>query len=204
MQTSFIPKKPIAQDNSGDGSSVSLLTLLAIIIFIVSIGLGAGVWVWKGQLVKQIETDKQNLFKAKNAYEPNTVESLIRLDDRIEVSKNLLGQHIAVSPVFRLLELNTLRNVRFKNMKFSYGDGKIIKLEMAGVSRNFQTIAKQSDVFGGLKFLTQPVVSDLSLAQDGSVTFNFTAGINIDLLSYPNSKNIGSTAETNASTNVTN
>jgi len=203
LQTSFIPKKPITSDYSDDGSKVSLLTLLSIIAFIVVVAMVAGIIFWKDSLTKKIDADKQQLLKTKEAYEPNTIESLIRLDDRITVSNQLLSSHLAVSPVFKLLELETLRNIRFKTMRFSYGDNNKVSLTMSGVARNFETVAKQSDIFGTLKFLQQPVISDLNLTQDGSVSFNFTATIDKTLVSYQTSRNInvGDQGTTTANTN---
>ena len=113
MQTSFIPKKPIIESQS-TGSGVSLFLLLSIILFIVALALAGGVWLWKGALVSQIEKDKAALVAAKDSYEEATINPLIRLDSRIEQSKLLLAKHIAVSPVFIMLEKNVLRNIQLK------------------------------------------------------------------------------------------
>ena len=102
MQTSFIPKKPITE-TTNEGSGVSLFLLLSIIVFIVAVALAAAVFLWQKSLVAQIEKDKQALVDTKKTYEEGTIEELIRLNDRIEESKNLLAKHIAVTPVFVLL-----------------------------------------------------------------------------------------------------
>jgi hypothetical protein len=194
MQTSFIPKKPIVESQSS-GSGMSLFLLLSIIVFIVSIALALGVWLWRGSLVKQIEADKTALVAAKESYEEDTINPLIRLNDRIEESKGLLTRHLAISPVFVMLEKNILRNVRLKTMKFSYTGGDKIKIDLTGTAASYDALSKQSDAFGGenlRKFISQPVISDFSPTADGSISFNFTASVDPRLVSYENTL-VGST-----------
>jgi hypothetical protein len=186
MQTSFIPKKPIT-DTHIEGGGVSLFLLISIILFIVSISLAVGVFLWQKSLVAQIEKDKADLVAAKESYEEDTLVPLIRLNDRIEQSKVLLSKHLAITPVFALLEAKVLKNVRLKNMKFSYaGDGKI-KIDLSGQAASYEALLKQSDSFGDeslRKYISMPVVSDFSPVADGSVSFNFTATVDPKLVSY--------------------
>lgn len=194
MQTSFIPKKPITVDQDS-GGGVSLFLLIAIIIFIVMIALGGGVWVWKNSLINKIQQAKIDLSEAKASYEEGTINSLIRLDDRMTVSEELLNKHLAISPLFLLLEKNTLKNVRIKSLKFSYGAENKIKMDLSGVAQSYgaisnlsyEVLSKQSDAFGANHLreeISQPMITDFSPNVDGSVAFNFSALINPKLISY--------------------
>ena len=198
MQTSFIPKKPITESRVAS-SGVSLFLLLSIILFITAVTLALGVWLWQKSLISQIEKDKAALVAAKDSYEEDTINNLVRLNNRIEESKTLLSQHLAVSPVFTLLEENTLKNVRLKNMKFSDGiDGKI-NVNLSGTAASYDVLSKQSDAFGSeslRKFISQPVVSGFSPTADGSVSFDFTASVNSSLVSYSNTVNSGASQTT--------
>jgi len=186
MQTSFIPKKPVIESTSS-GSGVSLFLLLSIILFIVAVALAGGVWLWQKSLVAQVEKDKTDLAAVKDSYEEGTIIPLVRLNDRIEESKNLLANHIAVHPVFVLLEENVIQNVQLKTFKFSAAGDKKINLELSGVAKNYDALSKQSDAFGAphlRDFITEPVISDFSLNQDGTVAFSFKALVNSSLISY--------------------
>lgn len=188
MQTSFIPKKPIIE-NQKEGSGISLFFLLSIIVFIVSIALAAVVFLLQKSLILEIDKDKKELAAARDSYEESTINSLIRLDDRIEVSKSLLAKHLAVTPVFTLLEKNIIKNVQLKSMKFSYGGDSKINVTLAGVAKNYDALSKQSDAFGTEQLrgiVSNPVVSDFSLNQDSTVSFNFNALVSSDLVSYGN------------------
>ena len=188
MQTSFIPKKPIIESQSS-GSGVSLFLILSIIVFIVTISLAGGVWLWRESLIKQIEKDKQDLVAAKESYEEDTINPLIRLNDRIEESKNLLAKHLAVTPVFTMLEKNVLKNIRLKSLKFSFSGSDKIGIDLMGMASSYDALSKQSDAFGGenlRKFISEPVVSDFSPNIDGSISFKFTASVDPSLVSYEN------------------
>jgi hypothetical protein len=190
MQTSFIPKKPIIESHSR-GSGISLFLLLSIIIFIVSVSLAGGIWLWRNSLVAKIEKDKAALVAAKESYEEDTINPLIRLNDRIEETKGLLSRHLAVSPVFLMLEKNILRNVRLKSMNFSYGGSDKINVSLSGLASSYDALSKQSDAFGDeslRKFISEPVISGFSPTADGSISFTFSASINPKLVSYTNTQ----------------
>ena len=188
MQTSFIPKKPIVESRP-ESSGISLFLLLSVIVFIVAVALAGGVWLWKNALTSQIEKDKVALVGARTSYEEGTINPLIRLDDRIEQSKILLANHLAITPVFTLLEKNVLRNVRLKSMNFSYTNDQKIKIELSGTASSYDALSKQSDALGSetlRQFISQPVISDFSPTADGSVSFNFNASVDPSLVSYSN------------------
>jgi hypothetical protein len=179
MQTSFIPKKPIVESRPA-GSGVSLFLLLSIIIFIVTVAAAFGVWLWQASLVTQIEKDKQDLLTAKSKYEEGSINDLIRLDNRINISKNLLNSHLAVSPVFALLENNVLKFVRLKSMKFSYAGKDKVTINLSGIASSYDVLSKQSDAFGNAKLdsvISRPVISDFNPLAEGGISFNFSASI---------------------------
>ena len=197
MQTSFIPKKPIIESRSA-GSSISLFLLLSIIVFIVTMAAASGVWLWRESLIKQVDKDIEDLAAAKKTYVDSTIDDLIRLDNRIEVSKVLLQNHLAVSPVFTFLENNVLKFVRLKSMRFSYAGSEKIKIDLSGTAGSYGVLSKQSDAFGDLRLkslISQPVISDFSPLADGGVSFNFSASIYPKLVTYAD---IGDTGDSSA------
>ena len=188
MQTSFIPKKPITA-NQSSGSGVSIFLLLSIIIFITTTALAGVIWIWRGSLINRIEKDKQSLVAAKDSYEEGTITPLIRLNDRIEESKGLLARHLAISPVFLMLEKKILRNIRLKSMKFVYEADDKIRIDLSGVAASYDALLRQSDSFGSenlRKFISQPVISDFSPTTDGSISFSFNALVDPRLVDYEN------------------
>ncbi|MFA6430546.1 MAG: hypothetical protein WC229_01485 [Candidatus Paceibacterota bacterium] len=194
FQTSFIPKKPVVEEQRNN-SSISLFLLLSIIVFLVSLGLGGWIFIQKDLLVKNIAAAEEIIKANKGAFELDTIESMIRLDSRIKISKGLLASHISVSPIFSFLEDKTLKSVRFKTFSFSSAGkdesgAQSIKLTMTGQARDFKTIALQAEEFGNVNYrniIKNPVFADLNLTSDGSVSFSASMLVIPSFLSYSKS-----------------
>ncbi|MDP1624885.1 MAG: hypothetical protein Q8L64_03875 [bacterium] len=190
MQTSFIPKKPIvASPRMGDTSApINLLSLLATVLLIVAVALSGGVYFYKNILIKQIEADKVFLEQAREAFEPEAINSIVRLDSRIETAKKLFASHVAVTPLFDFLSSITLPSVRFRDFSFSYVSPTEITVSMRGQAQSYATVALQSDVFNRqTKGLSGTIVSDMALDPSGLVNFSVTTKVNPSLVSYKTS-----------------
>ena len=193
FQTSFIPKSPIIQAK-GTKSKISFFLLISIIIFFIAIGLAAWVFLEKKILVQQITSEQNTITTNKTGLvsDSDTVESIIDLDNRINVAKTLLAQHVAVSPVFAFLEQATLQDVRFNSFTFSSlgkdaNGNNAVEVELAGVGRDWESVASQEDEFDSpdwQNIISEPKLSNFSLNADGSVAFTFSALVNPTFLSY--------------------
>lgn len=173
FQTSFIPKRPAVSPVKMGNSRTSLFMVVSIFIFVVSLALAGGVFGGQKYLSTQLEKDKADFAKAQEAFDVLTIETLVKLDKRIESAKKILNNHIAVSPIFDYLESKTLRNARFKSVDFSFSKDNVVELDMKGEAKNFSAVALQSDVFAENKDFKNPMISDLGLALGGNVTFSF-------------------------------
>jgi hypothetical protein len=204
FQTSFIPKKPLVTDttvHSSHGSGTSVLMIIAVLLFIASIAGAAFTFVWKNVLIKSQENYKVQLADSEKRFNTSLIEDLKRANTKIDLGKQLLNNHLAVSEIFSIISKLTIAGVRFSSFDFTSPtkDSDGIKVTMKGVGNSFSAIAFQSDVFGqsqkyGLnKVLKNPVLSDLALDVNGNVGFTFTATVNPIDLSY--SKILDSTLE---------
>lgn len=191
FQTSFIPKKPVVEEGRSN-SSISIFLLLSIVLFLVSLGLGGWIFIQKDMLIKNIKSAEDVIRSNQSAFELDTIESMIRLDSRIKIAKDLLASHVSISPIFSFLEDKTLKSVRFKTFAFSSA-GKdesgaaSIKVTMTGQARDFKTVALQAEEFGNINYrniIKNPVFSDLNLTSDGSVSFSASMSVVPSFLSY--------------------
>ena len=194
FQTSFIPKKPLVTDTTvhTSHSGTSVLMVVAVLLFIASIAGGAFTYLWKNVLITTQEKYKTQLADSEKRFNSTLIEQLKRANTKIDLSKQLLTNHLAVSEVFSIISKLTIAGVRFSSFDFSSPtkDSDGIRVSMKGVGNSFSAIAFQSSVFGqsqkyGLnKVLKNPVLSDLALDQNGNVGFTFTTTINPTDLSY--------------------
>lgn len=184
FQTSFIPKKPIVSAPGGGPRSINLFALLAAVLFVGTILLAAGVFFYESYLEKGLEADKEELARVRRDDDPNLIKKVIRLDSRIVTSKKLIDSHIAVSPFFNYLSTITLKTVRFKDFDFSYLGKDNITVSLAGEASGYEAVALQSDLLVKQQELSNVIIGDLALKDNGRVDFSVTATVKPDLLSY--------------------
>jgi hypothetical protein len=189
FQTSFIPKKPLAEERVAAPKSTSLFSFIATLVFFGALASAAGMYFYKASLVKSIASSNASLAAARNSFEPALITTLQNLDRRITDAKFLLGSHIAVSPIFQALEINTLKSVQFT--KFSYltpaDPSAPITVRMSGRARDYGSIALQSDQLAANKNIKNSIFSNLVLdTLTGTVAFDLVFTVSPDLVRFAN------------------
>lgn len=197
FQTSFIPKKPVVSAVRTKGSGMSLFMVVSIFVFVVSLVCAGLVFAGQKYLSDRLAKDKESFKKAQEIFDPLTVDTLVRLDRRIESAKKILSRHIAILPIFDYLESKTLKNIRFKSMDMLFLENGAAGLDMKGEAKNFSAVALQSDVFAESKELKNPIISDIDLTLTGGVTFNFKSEVDQELVLYKNARQIDNSIENN-------
>ncbi len=186
FQTSFIPKQPVTAEAPHHASASSLFFLLSFIAFMASVAAAGGVFIYAQVVNKSIQAGTNQLTLNKNAFDPNTISELTRLNDRINAAETLLKKHKSVSTLFLVLANSTLRNVRFNDFSYAGTDDKI-SLTMKGQATSYETVALQSKEFTNpdLKnVFRSPLFGDLTLDNQGNVSFTFSTNIDPLLVDY--------------------
>src|SRR3989344_7148005 len=112
-QTSFIPKKPLVERRIPRKRPIGIISLLSTVIFFASLIAGGGLYLYRNNLVQQVQDKSVSLERAKEAFEPSLILTLQTLDKRINASREILSEHIIISPIFKALQETTLKTVRF-------------------------------------------------------------------------------------------
>ena len=188
-QPSFIPKKQLTATFRGNEtrSRVSLFFLISIILFVVSLILAAGVFFLQKYKTNTIQTKVASLERARGLFEPDLIRELIDVDVRIKSANEVINNHISASSFFKLLEQVTIKTIRFKDLELSAGENNTYSITMNGEADSYASVALQSSLFGGNKYILEPIFSDFELTEKGNVLFNFSAKIDRALLLYENS-----------------
>ncbi len=190
FQTSFIPKKPIVDERSVAPRPVSLWTIVALLVLFTVLLATGGLYFYKGITAKSISKMESDLNLAKNRFEPAKIAELQVLDKRLRAGSEILANHVAISPIFKLLEKITMKSVRFT--KFNYGleasknspKISLIKIKMSGVASGYRAIALQSDLFAKNKNLIDPVFSNLTLDENANVLFDLDFSVDPSFINY--------------------
>ncbi len=195
FQTALAPKKAPIMTGSATlgGRRFNLFSILALALFGIVGVASLAVFFYHGFLVQQIGTLDAQLAAARKSFEPEFIDTAVRLSKRIGASKELVAAHRALSPLFDVLEKKTLETVRFQNLVFDASTPKPT-LTLTGEGKNFNSVALQSDIFGNEKRFVNPVFSNFSLSENGTILFNFKTELAPELLNY--GENIGVTQTT--------
>ncbi len=186
---SFIPKKALATQSAraAGGGGMGLFFLIALFLFVASLVAAGAAFGYQQYLQSAIAQKGQSLTLSENAFDPGVVQNLVRTDERLTQAQLLLNSHVAPSTLFDLLAGLALQNVQFTSFSYSLnGDGSAT-LSVGGIADSFSTVALESDQFGASKALKDVVFSNITVGQNGSVSFTVNATVNAATLSYRNS-----------------
>ncbi len=174
FQTSFIPKKSIIKERTISVRSISPITIISIfILFAVLVATGT-LYFYKGILTTTKTQKIKDLDLAKNRFEPERIAELQALDKRLRASSEILGQHIAVTPIFQALQKITMKTVRFTSFTYSFEEeiSDKVSVKMSGVAVGYRSVALQADLFTQNKNFIDPVFANLKLDDRGNVLFD--------------------------------
>lgn len=186
IQSSFIPQdaaKPIRPRSQGAGGLSELIFLVSIVLLVASTALGGGVFLYKQYTASSAASKSEQLRRAKEAFQPELIHELTRLDDRMRAADQVLGAHIAPLALFDALQQTTLSTVSFRTLTLEVIDSQNISVKMAGIARGVNSIALQADLFSKSGVVTNPIFSDITRQVDG-VHFNLSALINPAAVNY--------------------
>ncbi|MBI5005126.1 MAG: hypothetical protein HZC03_00775 [Candidatus Lloydbacteria bacterium] len=184
QKTSFIPKQAIAKTPQQSVRGIGGVTALAIFLAIAAVLAYGGLFIYKSVLNNNIDSLAVSLDRARGAFETNLIVELQTVDARLSTGGMLLKQHSALSPLFSLLEENTVQTLRYKNFSLKTESDGAYSVTLRGEADDYASIALQSDIFSQNKYIKDYIFSNLTLNQDGRISFDFSAKINAGLLSY--------------------
>ncbi len=186
-QTSFIPKRPLAEDRAPRQKTVSIFSFFATILFLASI-VGAGaMYFYKNTLTASVNGMQQDLQKARGAFEDTFLQELQKVDSRINAARSVLENHVAVSPIFQALQSSTLKSVQFTKFVYAVdgsGPTASILVKMSGKAQSYNALALQNDALTSNKYIRNPIFSNLTLDQQGNVLFDLSFSVDPKFVLY--------------------
>lgn len=137
-------------------------------------------------LDNKIENRQASLTAFQDELRQPIVQEIKTVAARLDSANNRLTNHMAVSQVFDALNSITLRNVRWRTLRFEFQNNAIL-LTLDGEAKTFASVALQADQFTGAPLFLKPIISNLNTSNEaggGAVRFAFRANIDPSLLSY--------------------
>lgn len=186
FQTSFIPKKPITATGGVSHKPATNLFMVFSVLILILMGVASGgLFVYKNYLIKEKEILSASLEKVRDSFEQDTIKELELYDKRVSSSKQVLSNHIVLSPLFSLLGDLTIPEVQYTKFDHQTNE-KGFFVKMSGVARDYRSIALQADVFNTAKgrSFKNVVFSNLTRNKNGYISFDIDFIVDPALLSY--------------------
>lgn len=188
FQTSFIPKKPITEVSLQTSEPVSIFSFIAIVLLVGSIVSAGGLYLYKNYLLNQKSISEQSLIAARDSFEPKTIKTLELFDTRTNISKQLLANHMVMTPFFDTLASLTVPSIQYTKFSIDASD-KGTSVVMSGIARDYQYIALQAQTFNSAQgfYFKNVVFSELTKDKKGGVSFKVSFDVDPSLFSYEKS-----------------
>lgn len=144
-----------------------------------------GVFAYGRILSTELATKNTTLAQAQSGIDQQTVESFLRLHDRLAESETLIQSHTELSNALALFSTILPSTVRLNSVSLSVdGTNGEPTVTGGGVAKDFNALAAASAAFGANKFIQNAIFSRLAVNRDNSVTFSLSATLDPKLIAY--------------------
>ncbi len=159
---------------------------LAYGIFSIMVILVIGVFIYGRILVAQKNADDAALAKAEAQLDPQTVNSFVRLENRLKLGGELLNNHVALSNVLSALSTVIPSTVQLTSVSLTADtQDTAFAMQSAGVAASLNALAQFSNDLGAGGKFKNVIVSNIKVNQkDNSVTFSLNALIDPSLVAF--------------------
>lgn len=194
IRPSFIPKTPITdvtpQETKKSFGVMTALVLILIAGTVIS-------YLYVSMQLKNIKTVHDTyvarIEKARNEIGVDFVSDMVSLQAKIESAQELLGKHVAVSPIFKAIQETTVQKVHYKDFNYSLETNNelletMVVVKMNGVAPDYKTIALQADALAQNTFIKDPIISDIKNDNvTNTVSFLLEFKVSLEDVSYQKS-----------------
>lgn len=183
IPTSFVPHSSAAPRKFRTDLTGAFGFFAYVVLGIVFV-LALGVFIY-GRILAADKASKDNELQTKvQAIDPKTVETFVRLRDRLTSSATLLNSHVAFSGFFSSLEKILPITVRFTTLHLSLDATGASKVEGAGVAKNFNALAVASTAFATDGRIKDAIFSGIKINKDSSVSFSLVATLDPSIVVF--------------------
>jgi len=183
VPTSFVPKQPVRTVRRPQARGpLSIFAVAALVLLGAAIVLAGLVFGYEFYLKQNKEEKTRELKVLQDSVDPQAVEDLARLSQRLVISRELLNSHVAVSAIFSMLERDTVQDVSFDDFELNTAPSGDVEITMEGTAATFNALAYQSVVFRDNPFLRNQIFGDITVTDKGDVSFSFEGIISSSLV----------------------
>lgn len=184
IPTSFVPNPASSSPRRFRSDFTGAFGFFAYAVLGIVFVLAIGVFFYGRILSADKSSKDEKILAVEASIDSKTVESFVRLRDRLTFGKALLGKHVAFSGFFSLLEKILPETVRFTVLHLSVDSTGASTVEGTGIAKNFNSLASASAAFASNDSIKDAIFSDIAINKDNSVTFTLSASIDSGVVAF--------------------
>ncbi len=164
------------------GGILFLIAVFVVTVSVIAALIGFG---YKTILTNSIAKKDAELTEKYNSLPRSEIDEYVRTSEKFKAGQEILNNHLAVAPIFFLLEDSTLKRLRFTELNYTYLSNNKVAIALKGEAKSFEVVAKQSDTFSQYaKKFNSPIFSNLNRNDKGNVVFSFLTTVDPSLVNY--------------------
>lgn len=184
IPTSFVPHSGGSAARHFGSDFNNAFGFFAYAILVTMFVFAVGIFFYARLLANNEAAKNTALAKAEAAIDLQTVESFVRLRNRLDSGATLLTNHVAFSGFFALIETVIPTTVRFTSSHLSVDDMKTVKLEGTGIAKSFNALAAASAGFATDGRIKDAIFSNIVVTRDNTVSFALSATLDPKLVAF--------------------
>lgn len=178
IPTSFVPHPSSAAMRKSRTDFTGAFGFFAYMVIVIVLVLAIGVFFYGRILAASQSSKDSELAKVESGINPATIDSFVRLQNRLASGKTLLANHVAFSGFFTVLGNLMPTTVRFSSLHLAVNDDGTISIDGSGVAKSFNALAAASTAFANNGRIKNAIFSSIVVnPKDGSVSFALTAAL---------------------------
>ncbi len=164
-------KEAVATQINKRGQGGSLIFFIALLLFLMAGGAYGGLLLLeKAQKSTEEEPLSQIQEKSKNL-QPELIEQIFLLEERLKNINTLINQHTFASNVFKVIEADTHPAVRFTNFAFMPEN---FSVTMSGETVSYAVLSRQVNILERDPLIEKVDFGGLALTGNNTLGFNTT------------------------------
>lgn len=183
IPTSFVPHPGSAPRRFSPDFS-GAFGFAAYAALAVTLMLALGVFLYGRILASKKASEDAKINAAVAAIDVKTVESFVRLRDRLASGKTLLDGHAAFTRLFSSLEKILPSSVRLTALHLTMDEDGTAKMESSGVAKSFNALAAASEALAADGNIKDAIFSNIQVNKDRSVSFSLSALLARESITY--------------------
>ena len=184
IPTSFVPHTASSMARRSHVDFTGIFGIFAYIVFGCVVAIAIGIFFYGRILAKQQSTKDAELAAAVQKIDTTVVDGFVRLRNRLTESTALLDKHIALSGFFSALGPLMPSTIRFASLHFSLDDMGAVKIQGAGVAKNFNALAATSIAFTQDGRIKNAIFSNIAIDKNSSISFVLSATLDPKLVVF--------------------